>query len=899
MSYRQPRQDVSPDREEDEPWTSPSSSMNPDMQAGEPRRMSSASFGVQRLQTLRGNETHRWRYEDTELPGMETSLEPGVGNDDGPDLGSHSRRNSNHDNPLGLSHQSSQFKLRRVPVSSKNDTSDSRASVPSPRKSATPSEMSSPNDTLVDGNSPRRASRWSSLLSFSAKGLGRNKGSSESLTMNMQPISGTDCPSIVEEGGCDGSASEADCPKQCCGKSWLVLAILQLSWGPILSSNTKLGPSTVTTLAAFLAKLIEISFVTTFVAFLGQSLTRRALARGSRGVTLAEISMRDWVNEPGSLITHAGMINKHSGYTVLGVLSLLATLVTAFYTTASDAMVAPKIKYGAWRNRTLSGYVRSSYANSEFVSLSCPTMLKDEDKQEAALSCMDVMVSGESYRNLQAFMRVWTDININGSALIHNLKERPAGTASLNGTTTLLGTWIETEHGNVTAHFEETGRYINNVTLAMPHPGVAAAAKSPLNGILQPHDLSGVGEYAIKAGVVSPAVNVLCVNMSPSELGPLVYTEWPYANKSATGVGNQTIGWKNWTTEVPGYGDSGNDDFLNRTEVDDIFRWGPKYNRRPPVFKLFPFDYNTVVNSWTQSADAIYILGKSPKLQNYTLCELRSWVSPNCSTHFHISGISGSKMVAHCEDRDDVDSYRRSFPEDQGWALPDRDWKQYMAEQWRLASDLNGGERNSNPANSRILTQLALRQPSLPVHLPSMAEALAVFASSTLVLGSVGTPYRHYWDYHKPGNIVGEPGAVHKFNASVITQEFTSGHVAKWQRIFYLILGLMVILNLVCCYCFIFKVYRPLVTDFTDGHNLFTLALNSAPNERLKGTCGGGPEKQDLVVPWRVGYASGANHYYIEETTRRPRRRGRGTAAGAAQVVGQNYAKLRNSRAWL
>jgi hypothetical protein len=213
----------------------------------------------------------------------------------------------------------------------------------------------------------------------------------------------------------------------------------------------------------------------------------------------------------------------------------------------------------------------------------------------------------------------------------------------------------------------------------------------------------------------------------------------------------------------------------------------------------FPFNYNTVINSREpldiQPPDAVYILGKRPNFDNYTLCELRSWPSPNCSTHFTISGISGSKMVAHCEDSNDVDSYRRSFPKDQGWATPVSDWKvsssqpvvlrrckltwrQQLAEQWRTASDLNGGERNSDPANSRILTQLALEKAMLPVHLPSMAEALAVFASSTLVLGSVDTPFRHYWNYNKPGNIIGEPGAIHQFNASVITQEYTSGHVA-------------------------------------------------------------------------------------------------------------------------
>lgn len=367
---------------------------------------------------------------------------------------------------------------------------------------------------------------------------------------------------------------------------WFLVAIIQPRWGRSISSSMGLGPSTATVLAAWLSKTIELTFVTTFITFLGQVLTRKAIARASGGTTLAEMSMRSWVIQPGSLMTHFGML-RYAGFSVLGILSLLATLVAAFYTTASDAMVAPKLKYGNWEHKLLSGYVRSSYANIDFVKQSCPALLTYQDKENAADSCTGVMVSGESYRTLQGFMSVWDGINTNGSDLVTDFKSRPAAVASLNGNTTLVGAWIETQHGDVKAQYQRTGRIINNVTLAMPHPGVAAAAISSLNGILQPDDLSGVGEYAIKAGVVSPAVNVLCVNMLPDELAPLVYTEWPYANNSKTGVKNQTIGWENWASEVPepSYSD-GSPNWLNSTIVDDIFRWGPAYKRRPPVFQL-------------------------------------------------------------------------------------------------------------------------------------------------------------------------------------------------------------------------------------------------------------------------------------------------------------------------
>lgn len=90
--------------------------------------------------------------------------------------------------------------------------------------------------------------------------------------------------------------------------------------------------------------------------------------------------------------------------------------------------------------------------------------------------------------------------------------------------------------------FEEHGRIINNVTLAIPHPAVYQAATDPINDILQPSDLSGVGEYEIRASVVSPAINVMCVNMGRRELAPLVYTTWPHARKERTGFEDQEIG---------------------------------------------------------------------------------------------------------------------------------------------------------------------------------------------------------------------------------------------------------------------------------------------------------------------------------------------------------------------
>lgn len=76
---------------------------------------------------------------------------------------------------------------------------------------------------------------------------------------------------------------------------WFIVAIVQPRWGTGISSSSGMAPSTATMVCAILAKTIEISFVTVFVAFIGQVLTRRSFVKKSKGMTLAEMSMRNWV----------------------------------------------------------------------------------------------------------------------------------------------------------------------------------------------------------------------------------------------------------------------------------------------------------------------------------------------------------------------------------------------------------------------------------------------------------------------------------------------------------------------------------------------------------------------------------------------------------------------------
>ena len=81
----------------------------------------------------------------------------------------------------------------------------------------------------------------------------------------------------------------------------------------------------------------------------------------------------------------------------------------------------------------------------------------------------------------------WTDIRAKGNGTIYPAG-RPAPVGILYDNTTVKGSWLES--GNMTDLSAKYGRVVNNVTSAMPHTGLFAAARDPRNNILQPQDLN-------------------------------------------------------------------------------------------------------------------------------------------------------------------------------------------------------------------------------------------------------------------------------------------------------------------------------------------------------------------------------------------------------------------------
>ena len=391
-----------------------------------------------------------------------------------------------------------------------------------------------------------------------------------------------------------------------------------------------------------------------------------------------------------------------------------------------------------------------------------------------------------------------------------------------------------------------------------------------------------MGEYSVRAAVPAPYVNVLCVNVSADELGPILYEKWSAAIKNPL---NPSVWPKNHNfSEAPRK--------LNNA-LDDIFGFSDE--RPPPVFAKLPLEYNTILNFSSNGMwDTLYLLATSGDIkQNYMLCSIRGALTPYCSTEYHAS-MGGGNLTTNCEDPTDAFSYHKSDLTATNSGLS-KDWVN-IAVSWIMAVNLNDGLNDGKSANARLLTQLMPTGFKLDRSTPSISEALAVMAGCTLMLSGLGSPFVHFWNYTGDNNIVTEPQTQY-FNATLRTQDYSSGGTQNWQSLFYVVLVTVFVMNIGCLIWFFIR--SNFITDFTEPENLFCISLNSPPSHRLEGACGGGPEKEQIATKWTIGMDQEREHYYLEEGENQPRSRKKAKSKNfemADRPAATTYHKLASKR---
>ncbi|CAG8959736.1 hypothetical protein HYFRA_00001642 [Hymenoscyphus fraxineus] len=425
----------------------------------------------------------------------------------------------------------------------------------------------------------------------------------------------------------------------------LAIAVWQPQYGKWISPNGLIIPSTADLLFSIIAKSIEIASVGLYMTFLGQCLTKRCLR--SRGIGLPDIAVREWLLQPGFVIWSLENL-KYASTTLLGFNSFLTAIAVFFFTVASNSLVSPHITLGNWESTQFYGEARQNFGNSVIIKEECWAPINARfDQKDVGESCMNVLASGLALQDLNNYMKEWAIL-----AKDHNNAtdfNRPVATSSIFTDTRTSGSWVEKSTHNISADYATYGRVVNNITLSMPHPVVYYSVRKEFPMAKKG---SGFGEHTMKASVVSPTSNTMCVNMNRTEVAPLVYVEWPRAQLTIINTDGimSKVAAKDWDKDL--YVNlTKYESNITATNVGSIFKWGSKYNRQPPIFPQWPIDFNSVININIPHGDSIYILIKSPNTTDYTICQMQGYLSPDCSTK-HVQKVGATSLQSDCNDKD-------------------------------------------------------------------------------------------------------------------------------------------------------------------------------------------------------------------------------------------------------
>ncbi|EPE36919.1 hypothetical protein GLAREA_09082 [Glarea lozoyensis ATCC 20868] len=613
---------------------------------------------------------------------------------------------------------------------------------------------------------------------------------------------------------------------------WLFIAVLKPYYGIWIRPGGPIPPSTASTLCALVAKSVEIASVATFVNFLGQTLSRRSL--GSKGITLADMSLRNSIVQPGFLLTR-WKDTMYASTTFLGMFSILAAVSVLFFTSASDTLVSPRLSYGLAHPVVLLGNTDSLMGDPvSDHSNRCLSPLRDDVENANADqdACTDIIGRTMLFHDFHNYLNMWA-LALNSSQQIPSLlHDRPRVPSSVVPDMIIHGAWSESPWTNKSSSLKKHGRLINNVTNTMPHVMLHFAAQDKINQIPQPSGVSGFGEHVINATLPSPTTNVLCVNANATELAPLVYSEFPYADcehLEELETKYDPISWLN--------NDGG---FYNETPINSIFEWGKAYNTNAPVFPVWPLDNNVILSEGKLHSSANRaILMKSLGTEEYTICRIQSYLSTTCSAT-HVVTVGSHTLDAEClhgahsaptskvydrqtNDEEKTDDGKHTLDEIvlgtiQNLLFPN--YKESPYSPWAV----NPSPRNGNSSIARMISQFSPFDKSNSTQLlstmsPSTAEVISVLIADMLIAYTLSTPLS------KDDNLI--HGQYQKFNATLRLQQYASGPMLDWHGMFYTVLAITCLANAFClCY---FMVRMNLVVDFTDSQDAFGVAFTSAP----------------------------------------------------------------------
>ena len=200
-------------------------------------------------------------------------------------------------------------------------------------------------------------------------------------------------------------------------------------------------------------------------------------------MTISDMQLRTLILQPGALFIHFTSF-LGTWRTWIGVLSSFAALSAIFYTTASDALVQPKLALTAWSYDPMTSMTQAFWADRDFIYGQCQTPIPESSDARASTICTELEHSGQAYHNFMQYLATYNASVQAKNVSATDMDKRPGPVGMLFDNTTVQGMWIDKI--DMAKASQEHGRIINNVTMRIPHAGLFSAAKLGDNGLPSP-----------------------------------------------------------------------------------------------------------------------------------------------------------------------------------------------------------------------------------------------------------------------------------------------------------------------------------------------------------------------------------------------------------------------------
>jgi hypothetical protein len=159
-------------------------------------------------------------------------------------------------------------------------------------------------------------------------------------------------------------------------------------------------------------------------------------------------------------------------------------------------VVQPVLRDTQSRLITLTGTVKTSFANETYIEASHKSsLLSKSPLDNEAKSFMSIVYSSRGSNCWSTFLEAWDKVGNSQPGKPVQSKRLAPWIVDKNTLSQINGSWVQ--NIDIENASSKLGRIVNNVTLAIPHPGILQVARNSSKLIAQP-DVSTILTFRLK-----------------------------------------------------------------------------------------------------------------------------------------------------------------------------------------------------------------------------------------------------------------------------------------------------------------------------------------------------------------------------------------------------------------